>query len=69
MLLLRPLRPCTPNPAAVAQLERLSSLHELTWNAPGSAVAGLVVLIHEQRSVVEHDLSVIDELENDGLFD
>lgn len=69
MFLLRPSRPCTPNPAAVAQLERLSSLHELTWNAPGSAVAGLVVLIHEQRSVVEHDLSVIDELENDGLFD
>lgn len=69
MVLLRPEHPGRPNPPAVAQLERLLSLHELTWNAPGSAVAGLVVLMHELRSVVEHDLSVIRDLENHGLFD
>ncbi|MEA2764338.1 MAG: hypothetical protein QOK07_742 [Gemmatimonadaceae bacterium] len=73
MLLLRPHGSGTPRAAAIKEVEKLPSFHELSCSAPightPPPVAALLVLIHSDRVVVERDLSFVRHLHEDGLFD
>jgi biotin carboxylase len=54
------------------KIEGLASLHELLWfvrpHCAVPAVGGLVILIHQDRNVVDGDLDFIRNLQVNGLF-
>jgi hypothetical protein len=73
MLILRRRGSGTPRAAAIKEVEKLASFHELSCSAPightPPPVAALLALIHSDREVVERDLSFVRHLDEDGLFD
>lgn len=53
------------------EIERLQSFHDMHVSSPGkvvSRIAGWVVLVHEERDVIHHDLQQIRRLELEGLY-
>ena len=63
---------CVLELSGLARIERLASFHEMRVSAkcgqPAPKIAGWVILLHSDRTVIQRDLQQIRQLENDGLY-
>ncbi len=74
MILLKPLRTGTLRAFKnLSEVKSLPSFHELHVDAqPGQSIPrffGLVILLHHERDVIEHDLQRIRALEDEGFYE